>query len=338
MIKLTNLLIEIHQEQLEEGWKENILAAAIAASSIFGNAKSQTKVDNKPGTEQSVTKQSPLSVNFGTAFSSGRYLIKGETEKILVDKLEEIGKYIAKNPSSNYTIKIISSESQVPNFDAEKPGRVKLDTGELAQKRATVLNAAIKEFTNNLKQQGVLQGNVNIEIAPVLIGKEKFTSGVDNKDDSKYTKDQFVKAEVVAVPKDTTIEHFKLAGSKWETAYRNTSSVEFLMFYTTNVTTKKFEPGSLNTGYSDVLIRALIPERERIEKKISLSPVNTPAVDVANRKDLFSGEDYLIPYEVFNQTFGTQKRFPTGVTDAWEKAGYKVKVTVVNNEINVKRK
>ena len=48
MIKLVNLLKEIEQErreqQLEEGWKENIIAAAIAASALVGGVSGNSGV------------------------------------------------------------------------------------------------------------------------------------------------------------------------------------------------------------------------------------------------------------------------------------------------------
>jgi hypothetical protein len=303
MIKLTDLLIEIHQEQLEEGWKENILAAVVAASSIFGNAKGQTKIDTKSGTEQSVTKQGPLDINFGTAFPSGRYLIKGETEKILIDKLEEIGNHITKNPSANYKIKIISSESQVPNYDAEKPGRVKLDTGELAKKRATVLNIAIKEFIDLLKKDGALQGDVTIEIAPVLIGKEKFKSN-DNKDDPKYTKDQFVKAEVTAIPEDK----YKSYSERGERVFMNGKAYA-MIFYPTAVTMSKSSAGQLNTAYQDVLLKKI--NLSKLEKAgRSLNPsINAPDQYTAT---------YKIPWDQWNTLTRGTTTITQNMMDKWE--------------------
>jgi hypothetical protein len=268
MIKLTDLLNEIEQErreqQLEEGWKENIVAAAMAASTLFGGIKGQTpgmgNIGNKAGIEQSTikqVKQGPLDVNFGAAFPSGRYLIKGPSQDTLVNKLEEIGKYIAKNPTSDYKIEIISSESQVPNYDAEKLGRVKLNTGELAEKRATVINAAIKEFTDNLKQQGVLKGNIDIKTSPALVGSEKFTAGVDNKDDAKYTKDQFVKVKITATPKSVPNKtHVKASATDTEPIYApgegskvNPAIGE--IWYTTRVAVDN-ESGTVNYNPGDV--------------------------------------------------------------------------------------
>jgi len=304
MIKLIPIVEQIQQEQLEEGWKENILAAAIAASSIFGNAKGQTKIDTKPGIEQSVTKQGPLNIDFGAAFPSGRYLIQGETEKMVVDKLEELGKHIIKNPSADYKIKIISSESQVPNYDAEKPGRVKLDTGKLAKNRATVLNIAIEKFVEDLKKQGILQGNVSIEVAPILIGKEKFKSGVDNKDDAKYTKDQFVKAEVTAIPGDK----YKAYSERGERVFMNGKAYA-MIFYPTSKTTTKSSAGQLDTRYQDVLLKKI--NLSKLEKAgRSLNPsINAPDQYTAT---------YKIPWDQWNTLTRGTTTITQNMMDKWE--------------------
>jgi hypothetical protein len=292
MIKLMDLLVEVNQEQqLEEGWKENIMAAAIAASSIFGGVKGQTPITTKPGIEQSISKPGPLNVDFGAVFPSGRYLIKGSSQADLVKKLEEIGKYISKNPKADYTIEIISSESQVPNYDAEKPGRVKLNTGELAQKRAIVVNAAVKEFTDKLKAENVLQGNVNIKVAPVLIGDTEFKQGIDNKDDSKYTKDQFVKLNITATQSSTsnkivsaTDDEIILDGSRKAIA---------VIWYNTRLA-KNDETGNLNID----------PSKKYYTIKF-LKPNTSTSGDI-KEKGVYEDGTYLISAGDWNNKFGAQ--------------------------------
>ena len=270
MIKLVNLLKEIEQErreqQLEEGWKENIIAAAMAASMLVGGVKGQSSdggIGGKAGIEMKTQQgPGPLDVNFGTAFPSGRYIIKGEAQGTLESKLGEIAKYIEQNPNADYTIEIISSESQVPNYDAEKPGRVKLDTGELAEKRATVLNVAIKALTQKLKEDGKLKGNVNIKIAPVLIGSEKFKSGIDNKDDAKYTKDQFVNIKVTATTKDIPPPTTRFS-SQGEPMHMGNETVA-LAFYSIDG----------DPGYKDILLK-IVKRNTALSGKIDQSGVFT---------------------------------------------------------------
>ena len=60
MIKLMSIVEQLHQEQLDEaGVKDIALGAAIAASSIFGGAKAQSKIPTQqPTITQSVTQTS----------------------------------------------------------------------------------------------------------------------------------------------------------------------------------------------------------------------------------------------------------------------------------------
>jgi hypothetical protein len=314
MIKLITLLNEIEQErreqQLEEGWKENIIAIATAASMLAGGVKGQTpggNIGSKAGIEMTSKKQQgpgPLDVNFGTAFPSGRYIIKGDAQGTLESKLGEIAKYIEQNPNADYTIEIISSESQVPNYDAEKPGRVKLDTGELAEKRATVLNVAIKALTQKLKDDGKLSGNVNIKVAPVLIGSEKFTPGVDNKDDAKYTKDQFVKIRVTAKPEDK----FAAYSKNGERIFMNQKAYA-MIFYPTASTTSRSSAGMLNTAYQDVLLKKI--DRAGLER--SGRSINS-RIDAPNQYTA----TYKIPWDQWNKATSGTNTITQSMMDGWE--------------------
>lgn len=270
MIKLTDLLIEIHQEQqLEEGWKENIIAAAIAASSIFGGAKGQTKSD----------------INFGTVFPSGHYYVKGQTQDTLESKLKEVAGTILSSPKLDFNINIISSESQVPNYDAEKPNKPKLDTGELAQNRATVLQVAINALVKKLKDEGKFQGNVNIKITK-LIGKEKWAPG-ENKDDIKYTKDQFVKLHIEPIKKET--DKYAAYAHEGEIIYKDNRAYA-MIFYPSRSTTDKTKGGGLNTADQDVLVRLVKPN------KSLTGDINQPGVYT---------KDYTVSRDTWNKAVGT---------------------------------
>jgi len=314
MIKLVNLLKEIEQErreqQLEEGWKENIIAAAMAASMLVGGVKGQSSdggIGGKAGIEMKTQQgPGPLDVNFGTAFPSGRYIIKGEAQGTLESKLGEVAKYIEQNPNADYTIEIISSESQVPNYDAEKPGRVKLDTGELAEKRATVLNVAIKALTQKLKDDGKLSGNVNIKIAPVLIGSEKFTPGVDNKDDAKYTKDQFVKIRVTATAKPE--DKFSAYSKNGERIFMNQKAYA-MIFYPTAATTSRSSAGMLNTAYQDVILKKI----DRVGLERSGRSINS-RIDAPNQYTA----TYKIPWDQWNKATSGTNTITQSMMDRWE--------------------
>ena len=304
MIKLVDILNEVQEERIEEGWKENIVAAAMAASALFGGPKAsgaqgRDRFPEKPGVAQQATSD-VLNVDFGSLFPSGRYIIKGEGEKQLQDKLEQIGKYIAKNPKADYKIEIVSSESQVPNYDAEKPGKPKLDTGELAQKRAEVAKFAIEKYFAGVKD---FTGKVDVTVTPVQIGKEKFTQGVDNKDDAKYTKDQFVKLKVSAETKTAKYDPYAAYAHEGEIMRMNDKAYA-MAFYPSRKSTDSTKGGGLATSQQDVLLRILKPD--------------TPTTGNINEKGVYT-KDYKIPSDVFNKTVGTTNELTKNMMDAFQK-------------------
>lgn len=262
MIKLLDILHEVEQERIEEGWKENILATAIAASSLFGGAKGQGVQKNKevPGITQQAT-SNVLTLDFGSIFPSGRYKIKGDNEKDLLDMLEKIGKYIYKNPNSDYKVEILSSESQVPNYDAEKTGKPELKVKELAEKRAETAKEYIEEYFNRLKRMGGFKGKLDVVTAPVKIGSVKFKSGVDNKDDPKYTKDQYVKLKISAETTATQTDPFEAYAKKGEAIYKGNNLIG-RVFYKTRQSADISKQGNVDTGTEDVLFRILKPDTQ----------------------------------------------------------------------------
>lgn len=315
MIKLVDILNEVEEEQLEEGWKENILATAMAASALFGGPKTsgaqgRNQFPEKPGVTQQATSDI-LNVDFGSLFPSGRYLIKGANEKQLQDKLEQIGKYVARNPNANYKVEIISSESQVPNYDAEKTGKPKLNTGELAQKRAEAAKFAIEKYFAGIKDQGGFGGKVDVTVAPVQIGKEKFTQGVDNKDDSKYGKDQFVKLKISAETNTTKYDPYAGYSHEGQLMYKGNRAYA-MAFYPSRTTKDITKSGNLNTGYQDVLLRIVDPGLERRGGSLS-GDINQKGVYV---------QDYKIPQDKWNTTIGTTTTVTQDMMDGFE--DYKV--------------
>ncbi len=303
MIKLAPIVQEI---QLEEGWKENILAMAIAATSIFGNVKSQSSSPQQTTIQQSQTSPT-LNISLGSVFPSGRYIITGQNKNQLISKLSELGKYVTKNPNTDYKIEIISSESQVPNYDAEKPDKPKLAVGELAKKRAEVASYAVNVFINDLKKNNQLTGNVLIETSPILIGKEKFVSGKDNKDDSKYTKDQFVTVKITALnKKQSTTANYSIYSSEGEIMNMGNRAVA-MAFYQSRKSNDITKGGGLNTGKQDVLLRMV--------KK------DVPLTGNINQKDVYV-RDYKIPADEWYKVIGTTHTLEPKMLQDWEK--YKI--------------
>lgn len=304
MIKLIPLIKEIHQDQLDEGWKENILAMTMAAASIFGNVNAQTPKSNQPSTTQQVNTPSSLNVNLGSVFPSGKYIISGQNKNQLIEKLSELGEYVTKNPNSDYKIEIISSESQVPNYDGEQPSKPKLAVGELAKKRAEVANYAVNTFINDLKKKNKIFGNILIEISPILIGKEKFTQGKDNKDDQKYTKDQFVIVKITAINNPVT-SNYSAYATDGEEMYMG-SRIVAMMFKPVRKTADITKSGNLDNKQT-VLLRMV--------------RTNTPLSGDINQKGVYI-RDYKIPSDEWYKVVGTTHTLTPEMIQNWDK--YKV--------------
>jgi len=198
------------KEHLDEGWKENLVAAAIAASSFLGSVKGK-EVDER------LVKRDTLTVPMSTAFKSGHYLIQNEDQREIYSKLELIGKYIQAHPKANFVISIQSSESQVTNVNADttaigtdKQGNKiypKLERGELAKKRAEVARLTINTFLNDLRKNNILKGNVEVQDPQIIVGKTPYKQGVDNPKDEKYSKEQFVNIQISILSEKVVEQH-----------------------------------------------------------------------------------------------------------------------------------
>lgn len=127
-----------------------------------------------------------LSKNFGNFFESGDYNMNKEYEQNVINTVKEISDYIKNNKLKSFEIVITPGESLVPNqppFDKER--------GSLARERGNVLKTYLESVLSKMGIQAVFKIN-----EPV-IGKENFDPKTDSKDDEKYKKEQFVKADIV---------------------------------------------------------------------------------------------------------------------------------------------
>lgn len=153
-------------------------------SQIMGDNDSQsTKSDKTLDTQKDVggnykSKDAAFTINFYNNFKSGSYEIDSEEAYA---KLEELKNFLGQNKNNKFKINIIASESQVPNQAGFK-------VGELANKRAQVMNQLVNNFISN-NQLGDMDVKMNTNVGNVpWDGK--------NKNDKKYTKDQYVVLEV----------------------------------------------------------------------------------------------------------------------------------------------
>ena len=192
--------LKTNKSNLNEDWKKNVIAAAFALSSVLGGKANTNIKDSTDNHIVSVnTKSDSLKIPIGTLFQSGKYTFQNTDENQIYDKLKQIGEFIKAHENSQFAIDIVSSESQVPNKDAENvtkdkagnPIYKRLDKGVLAQKRAETAKFMISTFLSQLDKNHLIQGDVHINDPKILIGNTTYTQGDDPKD-NKFTQEQYV--------------------------------------------------------------------------------------------------------------------------------------------------
>lgn len=306
MIRLVDLLNEAKQEQLEEGWKENILAAAIAVAGMFPAKAQKANSAEKPATTQTAS-QNALNINMGTLFPSGKYIIKDQ--EALKSILTQISDYMSKNPNANYKVDIVSSESKVPNVDAEKPNKPKVEPGYLATRRADEVKFAVEELVRNIKKTGAFKGNVDVDTATkTQQGPDWNPKKGDKSDMDKFTDHQFVKVVVKAEPgtQDTvTLDPYSVYANDGEGYYLN-NQLYGLVFRDVRYSTKQTDAGNLDPSKQTVLLKLVKP--------------NTAVTDPKKTtKGIYTGVNYVIPYQDWYTVVGTSHSLTPDMMKKWEK-------------------
>lgn len=138
-----------------------------------------------------------FSLDFQNAFPSGQYNFTPEYEKLVNDNIEKIDQFVKGKNIKNFKLQITSGESQVTNpAGFEKKG-------SLAIKRAEVLKGYL-----DIVVPKVLGMKPVIEVTQPIIGKTPYTPGND-KNDPKYTAEQFVKVNVVVISQEPPKQEIK---------------------------------------------------------------------------------------------------------------------------------
>lgn len=286
MIKLLDLIKESQEQPIEEGWKENVMALALTAASLVGGgkaAKGQDILQKQPVATTNVYKQTKdtLNLNFGTNFKSGKYTFDQKSTDDLTSKLAAIGNFIKNHPNSDFKINIVSSESKVPNYDMEPSSanyKAKLDTGELANRRATSMKFAIQTLINKLKEEGINTGKVTFEPSQTLVGGPDWKQGM-SPSDSKFTDHQFVKFRIVSEDKGFDFSAF----SKQESVFYDVNKhITAIVFDRTRETYDVTTQGNVDYSHGDKLVRF-----------------------VNGNTGKFIGEDYLVDGLWWNQNSST---------------------------------
>jgi hypothetical protein len=153
-------------------------------------------------TEQFQTKNV---VDFGSVFPSGEYELGSKFSNEVNDKVQDIVRFIKGKNLKSVTIEIESGESRVTN---QAPFTT---PGSLAEARANSLKSYLQSVLPKL-----INFKPNIIVKQPIIGSTPYKIG-DNKDDPSYTKEQFVRANIISNA-DTDIEQ---SSSVMEPIYLN---------------------------------------------------------------------------------------------------------------------
>lgn len=170
--------------RVDEGLREWIIAAAIAAAPSRAAGQEATKPEV---VRQTVKKRvdTTITIDFATAFESGRYRLSRDTADEVKAKLARVAEFVDRHRQQNIVIRIEGSESRVPNFDAET-GKALPEMG-LAVRRVEETRSLIQGL---LEEMGRSEISVDFD-TKVRVGGPAFQRGDDPRE-QRYTDHQYV--------------------------------------------------------------------------------------------------------------------------------------------------
>lgn len=299
---------ESTQQPIDEGWKTNILAAAISLATMFGKASAQKGPNAQADVAMSQQMQGKtISLDMGKFFQSGKYQFSEQDKQAIEGELRQFGKLVLASPTSDFTIQIVSSESQVPNYDAEPNSptyKQPLKQGQLAQKRAESVMQLLRTFADELKKNGTLKGEVKFVDSKVQVGNTPWDPKL-GKDNEAYQKEQFVKANIQVSKGSGTVtpggggDKYAAFASRGEEVYAG-HNMFAMIFYPTKATSSATDNGALNTGQQDVLLRKVKP--------------NTALTGQRNEEGVYT-QDFIIPKQWWNKNVFNNTLSPKNLQD-----------------------
>lgn len=223
----------------------------------------------------------------------------------------EIGKFVEKHPNANFEVTIKSSESQVPNKNADssaigtgdngKPIYASMEKGALATKRNETANQLISTFMSQLKTQGALKGNVKYNSPQIAIGTTPYKQGEDPSQ-NKFTQEQYTNISIKAVAASSTNDGSEIDFSKYskddEMMLDARNHGIALLWYPTTKSDKITSNGNLDTRYVDVVITFLGPESAKT------GYASADAQYKFGQTQKTTGPSYKVPWQWFNKNIG----------------------------------
>jgi len=131
-------------------------------------------------------------------FESGKWSREGgKVEQILGPYIKEMEDFLRMYDESEIEIILSSSESRVPNRDAEDPKKPRLKPKELSVKRYQTIEEYINEWLDNLYTNKYITITPEIKKLDPIIGGPKWKKGMDP-DDKEFKKHQWLKITIIA--------------------------------------------------------------------------------------------------------------------------------------------
>ena len=190
---------------------------------------------------------SKFTVDFGSTFPSGRYELTGENSKDITDRVMKIVNFAKGNKLKNLKLNIVSGESLVPNQEPFNKER-----GSLAKARS----AELKNYLLSVLPR-LLNFTPEIVISQPVIGRTPFNPKTDNKDDPKYTREQFVNVVIDALKSDDLTRK----SSVGETIYLN-NRVVALIEKPLSDSKSVSDAGNLDVNRNDLMFKVVKPDTQ----------------------------------------------------------------------------
>ena len=180
---------------------------------------------NDPGSEL-------FTIDFKKLYSAGKWKISSANSTELTKKIQEaqtwiaekqksIGKAMKTQDGKVLMVKITASESQVTNTDQEAGATFNqvLEQYQLSRNRATSIQNYLSKVFDDWVSKKLISYKPIFQIPEILLGNETYESSLNYKErnDEKYTKDQFVKVEILLAPPQKCLEGLTLSFDYYKT-------------------------------------------------------------------------------------------------------------------------
>lgn len=191
---------DFHKQQVNEGLKEWIISAALSTAALSAKSQETSPLDiykkNISAKEWATQKQKnfkadTLELDFGSDFESGDYRFNNNKSDSIRAKLEKIGAFIMPYKNNDISIKIVGSESKVPNRDIVTGKR--LPPGGLAKLRVDQTQKLVTDYMQGLTERGFFKAKFDTS---TMIGGPRYISR-ESPAQQKFKEHQFVKVYLV---------------------------------------------------------------------------------------------------------------------------------------------